>query len=250
MYLPEHEHLETQVQTRFRPDAARQGLKAAYSSLYAPGQAHRGGWDEGWEVVVLLLEPALLWRAADELFCGDRFEIKPFSAVPAPLIEHLSAAILREFHASRAPERCYLECIGHVIAGHLLREHADTRARRSVKGRFSALQMGCIDRFIDERLGTDFGITDLAALLSLGPQRFTERFRLTVGMSPWRYVQRQRIHKAQQLLVQQQLPLAEIALRLGYCSQSHFSTAFRRVTGVTPSTYRKGLQPPRCQVSQ
>src|SRR5437867_7666595 len=57
MYLPEHTHVEIQVQTRFRQTADRIGVEPYCSSLYAPRQPHTGGIDENWEVIVMLLEP-------------------------------------------------------------------------------------------------------------------------------------------------------------------------------------------------
>src|SRR5215470_12462020 len=68
MVLPEHEHIETQIQTRFRPIDNGSGTEPYRSSLYAPGQPHSGGIDDNWEVIVLLLGPQLMAEAADELF--------------------------------------------------------------------------------------------------------------------------------------------------------------------------------------
>lgn len=109
------------------------------------------------------------------------------------------------------------------------------------RGRFSAAQIARIECFVDEHLGTAFSVTDLAALMHLGTQRFAQRFRLTLGVTPWRYVQQRRATKARELLAQEAIPLAEIALRLGYSSQSHFATAFKQVVGVAPGVYRRYL---------
>src|SRR5215471_18120692 len=68
MILPEHEHVETQIQTRFRPLDDGTGAAPYRSSLYAPRQPHSGGWDDNWEVIVMLLDPQLMAEAADELF--------------------------------------------------------------------------------------------------------------------------------------------------------------------------------------
>ena len=46
--------------------------------------------------------------------------------------------------------------------------------------------------------------------MKLGPQRFTKRFRLTTGMSPWQYVQARRVRRAKSLLAQRKISLAEI----------------------------------------
>src|SRR5436190_1278978 len=66
---------------------------------------------------------------------------------------------------------------------------------------------------------TLFRSDDLAALMKLGSQRFTERFRLTTGIPPWKYVQARRVSRAKKLLANRRVSLAEIALAVGFCSQ-------------------------------
>jgi AraC family transcriptional regulator len=237
MYLPEHEHVETQIQTRFRP-REDSGLRPHRSSLYAPGQPHRGAIDDNWQVVVMLLEPRLMTQAADELFSRDRFEVKPFSLMRLPMVEQLSEAALGEFRSAHGPGLFYMESIGHVMSRYILRHHAVTGSPRPVRGKFSPSQLHRIDRFIDERLGVHFSIRELAALMNLGPQRFTERFRMTTGLPPWQYVQARRVRKAEDLLAHRKTSLAQIALAVGFCSQSHFTNVFRQATGVTPRQYR------------
>jgi AraC family transcriptional regulator len=180
-------------------------------------------------------------RAADELFSRDRFEIKPFSSQRSPMVEQLGEAARGEFHSPHGPSLFYLESIGHAISGYILRHHAVTSALRVIHGTFSSGQLRGIDEFIDARLSDQFGIGDLAALMKLGPQRFTERFRLTTSVSPWQYVQARRVKRAKSLLAHRRISLAEIALTLGFSSQSHFTNVFRHATGMTPSAYRNSL---------
>ena len=238
MVLPEHEHVETQIQTRFRPTATGIGLEPYRSSLYAPGQPHSGGVDDNWEVIVMLLDSQLMSEAADELFQRDRFSIKPFHLQCSGMVGQLNEAVRGEFRSPHGPSLFYLESISHVMAGYILRHHAVTYAKRAVRGTFSSAQIRRLEKFIDERLSAEFGISDLAALVKLGPQRFTERFRLTTGMSPWQFVQARRVQRAQLLLAERRTTLAEIALSLGFSSQSHFTKVFRDAVGITPRTYR------------
>jgi AraC-like DNA-binding protein len=238
MILPEHEHVETQIQTRFCPKVDGIGLEPYRSSLYAPGQPHRGGVGDNWEVIVMLLDSQLMSEAADELFYRDRFSIKPFHVQCSRTVEQLNEAVRGEFRSPHGPSLFYLESISHVMAGYILRHHAVTDAQRTIRGRFSSTQIQRLERFIDERLSTEFGINDLAALVKLGSQRFTERFRLTTGMSPWQFVQARRVQRAQLLLADRKTALAEIALNVGFSSQSHFTNVFRRAVGITPKAYR------------
>jgi AraC-like DNA-binding protein len=76
--------------------------------------------------------------------------------------------------------------------------------------------------------------------LALG---FADRFQVTIGMTPLRYVTELRMRLASQWLSLEGLPIEEVAQRLGYTSQAAFSRAFKRVTGKTPGLSRKVKRP-------
>ena len=63
-------------------------------------------------------------------------------------------------------------------------------------------------------------------------------FKQSMGMTPTNYIAERRIEGATKLLQETDLPIAEIALRSGFSSQSHFTTSFRRVAGATPRAFR------------
>jgi AraC family transcriptional regulator len=60
-------------------------------------------------------------------------------------------------------------------------------------------------------------------------------------MPPQRYHTRQRIERAKTLLAERRRSVTEVGLIVGYSEASAFSSAFRRVSGLTPSSYRRGL---------
>ena len=68
---------------------------------------------------------------------------------------------------------------------------------------------------------------------------FADRFQVTIGMTPLRYVTELRMRLASQWLTLERLPIEEVAQRLGYTSQAAFSRAFKRITGKTPGFSRK-----------
>lgn len=81
-------------------------------------------------------------------------------------------------------------------------------------------------------------MTSLARAVHLSISQFERRFVKHFGTTPLRYLSRVRVAAAGQLLVGTKLPLSEIALRTGFCDQSHFSHQFLRHTGLSPGRYR------------
>jgi AraC family transcriptional regulator len=237
--LPEHSHPEVQVSVHFQPIAKnRSEGGAVHAHLYASNQPHSGGWRQGWQVVVFQLSQQMLAQAADELFTGATFEIRPFNAGREKLFEEMAYIMLREFAQPDGISRFYTEAVAQVVAGHILRAHSETRPQLKPPNALSTTELLALRRFIDERIETGFSVTELANVVGHGPQRFAQKLRVATGLSPWGYVQEYRITRAQKLLTEGRAPIVEISGSLGFASQSHFTNTFRDKVGVPPNTYR------------
>lgn len=88
-------------------------------------------------------------------------------------------------------------------------------------------------------LGRDWAITDFSALLGLSSSQLHRRFRKAVGSTPMDWLRRERMNAAKRFLVQTETTISEVAVRCGYPDPLHFSREFRRVTGLSPTTFRK-----------
>jgi AraC family transcriptional regulator len=82
-------------------------------------------------------------------------------------------------------------------------------------------------------------LSDVARDVGVHPSRLAHEFRARVGASPGEYVRRLRLEWAAQRLIEDDAPIAEIALRAGFYDQSHFSRLFRRHFGIAPAAWRR-----------
>jgi AraC family transcriptional regulator of arabinose operon len=82
-------------------------------------------------------------------------------------------------------------------------------------------------------------VAGLARRADLSPSRFAHLFAEQVGVSPMRYLERQRMRLAEQLLDLTPRTVAEIARTVGYDDPLYFSSRFRAYAGMSPSTYRR-----------
>lgn len=97
-----------------------------------------------------------------------------------------------------------------------------------------------LDRVVEaihEQPGRDWTVERLAAVGAMSRSAFAERFRAAVGRSPADYVTEVRIDTAKRLLDAGRT-VSEVSRELGYASDEGFSRAFRRRTGMTPSSWR------------
>ena len=81
-------------------------------------------------------------------------------------------------------------------------------------------------------------LPEIAQVLAMSPGHFAHAFRETTGLPPHRYVLERRVERAKSLLRGTNLPIIEIAGRIGCASHSHFSVMFHRMTGQAPRDYR------------
>lgn len=90
-------------------------------------------------------------------------------------------------------------------------------------------------------------LIDLSRDVGRHPVQISRQFHQHFGCTLSEYMQRIRVARAQSLLSSPDLEISEIALASGFCDQSHFTTIFRRITGMPPHRYRlliSGRRPP------
>ncbi len=96
--------------------------------------------------------------------------------------------------------------------------------------------------YVDENLSSRIRIEQLASAVCLAPNYFISLFSETFGCAPMAYVIEQRIAVARELLYAESRSIEEIAGELGYSNPFYFSRQFRKVTGMSPSEYRRQVE--------
>lgn len=92
--------------------------------------------------------------------------------------------------------------------------------------------------YVAEHLGDKVTLADMAAAARLSRMHFAALFLRATGLRPHEYLLRQRVAVARELLLSTELPIVEVALGVGFQTQAHFTTVFKRVTGSTPARWR------------
>ncbi|HWZ61774.1 MAG TPA: AraC family transcriptional regulator [Steroidobacteraceae bacterium] len=89
-----------------------------------------------------------------------------------------------------------------------------------------------------EEFATRLALQAIARSAGRHPVQVSRQFHRHFGCTLSEYVRRARVARAQQLLRDTDCGVSDIALDCGFADQSHFTTAFRRVTGLPPQRYR------------
>lgn len=96
---------------------------------------------------------------------------------------------------------------------------------------------------MEEQLGADLRIEQLAASMKLPIHAFSMAFSRSVGVSPKAYLNRRLNQEAIKLLISSDAPIKEIAFRLKFADEYYFSRFFRKLNGLPPAIYRRNFRP-------
>lgn len=157
----------------------------------------------------------------------------------APQIGALDPLLLQMALSAAAPPAgaptLYVETMRQALAAHLAQllqpapvaEIAieDARLRRAVS-------------YIHDHLASEVSLDALAAEAAMSPFHFSRAFKAAIGVSPLQYVIQERLERAKLLLRTTQLPVAEVAHRVGYEDVSRFGRRFKRRFSATPGSVR------------
>ena len=100
------------------------------------------------------------------------------------------------------------------------------------------IPLGSVIATMIRRLGEKITSGELARAAGTSVRGLERAFGRDYGLSPRQYLRRLRMQTACQLLVSTRCTLAQVADRCGFADQSHFNRDFRRMTGMTPRSYR------------
>ncbi len=93
--------------------------------------------------------------------------------------------------------------------------------------------------FVEDNLASPLGLEEMAEAVGLSAYHFARGFKAALGQSPHQFTLERRVARARLALEQTDASLAEIALDTGFSDQSHMTTMFRKILGVTPGQIRR-----------
>ena len=118
----------------------------------------------------------------------------------------------------------------------------DPSAKTGWLGALQDKQIGYSILLIQRDPAREWTVASLAEEVAMSRSAFAARFKELVGESPLQYIARWRMNLALTWLKEENVPLGELANRLGYRSRAAFSRAFKRLIGVSPGSARRNTQ--------
>lgn len=168
--------------------------------------------------------------------------------LPPPLLAELIAGARRSLDRDPQLARSYLDRIITLLDAPAKSEDAmlpaapTDAAERSMKGGLTPWQLTRVQRYVEERLEGTVFVETLAEVAKLSPGHFCRAFKASIGETPHAFLVRQRIRRAQALMLETGDTLSQIAYACGLTDQAHLTRLFRRLVGDTPMAWRRRHQ--------
>lgn len=117
---------------------------------------------------------------------------------------------------------------------------ADCRQGQGMKrGGLAPWQADLASRLLLRNLGADLPVGELARLCGLSRSYFTRAFKASMGTPPHRWLLRERVRRAGEMLERTDESISLIALTCGFADQSHLTRVFHAVAGTSPAAWRR-----------
>ena len=207
-----------------------------------PDEVHTGqaAAEGGWTYRMFYFSADLLQQMGEEVF-GRPVSLPFFTA---GVIEDPDlAGLIRQAHSQLSDPRTARlekETLWLTMVSRLIVRHTYDPPTLGRAGREEASIRRVID-FLDAHFAQDLSVGALAAVACLSPYHFIRVFARQTGLTPHAWLMQLRARKAKALL-DQGLPIADVAAQTGFSDQSHLTKTFKRILGYTPGQLRNSVQ--------
>ena len=212
--------------------------------LINPGEAHAGhsAGNGAWVYRGLYPSEKLLREVAEQI--TGREQNAPF--FPDIVVDDPRLARrLLESHRAAETARCSMESRTNLLLAlaHMITRHSDAGHTPRPAGRERRAVREARD-YIETHYAENPTLDELSSVTGLNPFYLVRAFRAEAGLPPHEYLTQVRVGRAMRLLAEGR-SIADVALETGFVDQSHLTSRFKRIVGVTPKQFALGVTPCR-----
>ena len=233
----------TAQQASWRTGSQRLASRTRRGSITLIPIGHDGRWDiEGpVEVSQVYLPRQRLQAAAEAMALSTNVELVGRTGFDDPTSAQIMQLLGKEAERTDASSSLFVEQAIDLLCTQLIRSHSSHGAVTSTAPRrgLADWQVKRVTEYMTTSLDRLIGLDELAALVDLSRFHFCAAFKLATGMTPHEWLTNLRMQRAKHLLASTDWPIVNVALEVGYETPSAFAAAFRKVTGSTPSVFRR-----------
>jgi AraC family transcriptional regulator len=190
--------------------------------------------EKAFECIVVCLSPAIFSRVANHAGGVTLGTAAPAIMRKDSFIRQVVTSLADEVgREGRAGGELFASSLATALGVHLSREYANRSESSKPLARLSDDELDRLNQYIVRNLDAPLALEGLASFLGRSRFHFSRLFKASTGMTPHQYVVRRRVERARELL-RAGGAIAEVAVEVGFASQSHLNLHIRRAFGCTP----------------
>lgn len=196
-------------------------------------------WNGRHRLLVVAIDDESFQQALAEELAGGGADFEIIPSTTDDILKRMLLQLKRELEFGCPSGRLYGESLITAIISYALPRYGIVRpVLRQYHRGLSSARLKRVLEYIDDCLGRDLGVPELASVAGLSQYHFCKLFRVSMGRTVHQYVLDRRMDAACGLIDRSVLSLAAIGAQVGFLNPCHFSAAFRRRMGITPREYR------------
>ncbi len=252
-FWPEHSHSALQISI-FSEEAfceatcvtssgksMRQTISGAQVCLIGAQQPHSCDWRHEAGLINLYIEPDFIRQVVDDELKDVILDEFRNVAVRDFLILDLARDLHRHYLRCGFMSCSYFGSIAVALAERLLRAHlGGARYVNEPRGFLTKAALKRVNDYIEAHVSEHIAVERLAQEARLSMHHFSRLLKNTLGLTPHKLIVQHRILRARDILLKGEMNVAEVALAVGFCDQSHLDRHFQLTFGCTPSSIRGG----------
>ncbi len=186
----------------------------------------------------VLINEAFFERSVEQHFKQKNYScLRDDFQVTSPTLRTLLSLFGMELENNGLNGRLYAESIATALSFQIVNHFGSQQNTLNIE---TDVDLMVAYDLINDEYYRSITLDELAKLVGLSRAQFVRRFKQQFGTTPHRYLIERRIEIAiQQLKSGLHIPLAQLAIELGFADQSHFHRHFSKITGVTPTVFKR-----------
>lgn len=231
------------LERRTGKTAAISTARPGVVTIIPAGSTSRWDIHRPMHVVQLYLPQRTLLRIADEAHAAPPGDLLERTGHPDAITSRLLLSAADSLEGSARLDTLFRQQLTDLLATRLLAAHAGVAAAPQpiIGGLAPAVLRRAIERLRSDS-DADVSLAALAADAGLSRFHFCRSFKESTGLSPHAWLRQHRLEQAMNMLRESDEPVVSIAAALGYASQTAFAAAFKKLTGETPSDWRRRVR--------
>lgn len=240
-YIPIHLDPASEIHYWSKGSFHRQVMKQGMFNLCPQGVTEKVRAGDEHKIILVTFNQKFIEKTTEYRITGNRLQQNAHYGLMDNSVCYLAMALRADFAAGSPYGRLHGQTLALALLSRIFDITNASGSSKTEQGCLDANRLRRVTEYIKAHLHKNLSLDEIADVACLTPFHFSRQFKNATHVSPHRFVLKLKVEQAERLLTTTDLPIADIALELGFQSQSHFTLVFHKIVGVTPGKYRKAI---------